>query len=333
MLCVLVFSQQNVDKKKIFSKVLNEEREIWISVPKSYHSSDISKAKYPVIYLLDAEINFDYVEPMLKYLARNPYPDMPECILVGITNTDRTRDMTPSKSSTKSPVNPTEILFENSGGAENFAAFIQTELKSFIQNNYRTENYSILLGHSFGGLFTINTLVEHPDYFNAYIANDPSLWWDKQIVNEKMRKALKDGKFSKAKFLYLSEADNKDNKSWNSDMIDGIQNFKTILSSQDKINYKHQFYEDEMHGTVSYPGNYNGLRFIFKGYRTDIKKLSKNPQLLETEYKAFSEKMGYQFLPSEEYLNFIINFMDKNKFEESKLYFEKFKLKIYQNSL
>jgi predicted alpha/beta superfamily hydrolase len=48
---------------------------------------------------------------------------------VGIKNTERTRDLTPTKSQKKSPVNPNLTLFADSGGSENLK-FIHEELKA-----------------------------------------------------------------------------------------------------------------------------------------------------------------------------------------------------------
>ncbi|MDR2235086.1 MAG: prolyl oligopeptidase family serine peptidase [Chryseobacterium sp.] len=319
------------EKQTVFSEILNEKREIWIHLPKTYNDSSINPARYPVIYLLDGEINFEYYTGMSDFLARPPYADIPECIVVGIRNTERTRDLTPTKSGKKSPVNPDVILFGDSGGSENFVKFIQEELKPFINKNYRTQNYSVLVGHSFGGLFAVNVLLTHPEYFNAYVANDPSLWWDNKILISKTKEYLeKNKKFPVQKFLYVSQADNEEqNKNWNSDMTDAIQEFKGIVEQNGTLNYQHHFFENEVHGTVSYPGNYDALRFIFKGFRTDVKKLAKDPQALETEYKKFSEKMGTEFIPSETYLNVILKFMKTNGFKEPENYFINLKSRLY----
>jgi predicted alpha/beta superfamily hydrolase len=319
------------EKKTISSKILNEKREIWIHLPKTYNDSSISPAQYPVIYLLDGEINFEYYTGMSDFLARSPYADMPECIVVGIKNTERTRDLTPTKSQKKSPVDPNVVLFGDSGGSENFVRFIQDELKPFINKKYRTQDYSILVGHSFGGLFAVNVLLTHPEYFNAYVANDPSLWWDNKILISKTKEYLeKNKKFPIHKTLYVSQADNEEqNKNWNSDMTQAIEEFKGIIEKNGSLNFKHHFFENEVHGTVSYPANYDAMKFIFKGFRTDIKKLAKNPQLLEDEYKLFSEKAGTNFIPSETYLNTILKFMKSNGFKESEQFFNTLKNKLY----
>lgn len=338
-LAVFVFSisgkaQEKVtigEKQNLFSKILNENREVWVHLPKTYNDKTINPAKYPVIYLLDGEINFEYYTGMSDFLARTPYADIPECIVVGIKNTERTRDLTPTKSQKKSPVNPDLILFADSGGSENFTKFLQEELKPWINKNYRTQDLSVLVGHSFGGLFAINTLLTHPDYFTAYVANDPSLWWDHKITISRTKDYLeKNKKFPAKKALYVSQADNeKQQKNWNSDMTQAIEEFKGIIEQNGSLNYKHGFFPGEVHGTVSYPANYEALKFIFKGFRTDIKKLAKNPEQLEVDYKKLSDKTGAEFLPSEAYLNVVLKFMKSNDFKETEIYFMNLKNKLY----
>lgn len=334
LVTVYVQGQEKItigEKRDLFSKILNEKRDVWIHLPKSYTDESSSPAKYPVIYLLDAEINFEYYAPMTDFISKNPYAEIPECIVVGIKNTDRTRDLTPTKSSKKSPEDPNKMLFENSGGSENFIRFIQEELKPFIHKNYRTENYSVVVGHSFGGLFVIYTLLSHPDYFNAYVANDPSLWWDQQVLIAQTKTYLaKNKNFSANNSLYVSQADNKEqNKNWNSDMTLAIRDFKKIIEENGSLKYKHRFYEDEVHGTVSYLANYDALKFIFNGFRTDIKEIVRNPLLLEQHYQMFSEKMGISFIPSESYLNMIISFMKNNNANGSEVYYKNLKNKLY----
>lgn len=69
------------DKYSLKSLVLNENREIYISLPESYkHSSH----HYPVIYVMDGEFLFDLTRSMVEIRAARNY--MPESIIVGIPN-------------------------------------------------------------------------------------------------------------------------------------------------------------------------------------------------------------------------------------------------------
>src|ERR1700681_1832461 len=83
------------EKFQIESKVLAETRTYVIHTPDSYRSR---KDAYPVLVLLDAENNFAYTSAAVHLLSASGR--IPRMIVVGINNTDRTRDMTPSKPST-----------------------------------------------------------------------------------------------------------------------------------------------------------------------------------------------------------------------------------------
>ncbi|NUM80787.1 alpha/beta hydrolase, partial [bacterium] len=150
-------------RTQIRSKILNENREILISLPEGYSNN---KKPYPVIYLLDAEEHFFHVAGIVEFLSSQKR--IPPMILVGIPNTKRMRDLTP-KTETDS-LNK----FSISGGANLFAEFLEKELLSFIEKNYRTCPYRILAGHSLGGLFAIHAWCAHTRLFNAYLAVSPS---------------------------------------------------------------------------------------------------------------------------------------------------------------
>ncbi len=109
----------------LHSNILNEDRKLLIYTPEK------SEKRYQVIYVLDADNHFNQMVEYSKYLSRQDVYAIPPLIVVGITNTDRNRDLTPSHSildyfgkadtSGKSP-------YKNSGGNEQFFQFIQKEL-------------------------------------------------------------------------------------------------------------------------------------------------------------------------------------------------------------
>lgn len=162
---------------KLTSQIVKgQEYELDILLPGGYQTSN---KKYPVLYLMDSQWDF----PLAKSLYGQHYFDgfIPEMIIVGITwgginpNPDslRARDYTPSN----------EKRLPQSGGAEKFLSFIQTELFPFIQSKYRTDTSDrILMGCSLGGLFTMYTLFTHPGMFNSYIAASPAYGWDGELL-------------------------------------------------------------------------------------------------------------------------------------------------------
>ena len=104
-------------------------------------------------YILDGEVLLSTVNNVQSFYNGGFTPEM---ILVGISNANnRTRDLTPSKIKEKygMPFN------EENGEADNFSNFIETELIPFIENKYPVTSFRTLIGHSYGGLFVIYTMI------------------------------------------------------------------------------------------------------------------------------------------------------------------------------
>src|SRR5687767_14741190 len=74
------------------SKVLAETRTILVRTPASYAAGTRA---YPVLYMTDGDRQIGHTAAVVDFLAREGR--MPEVIIVGINNTDRTRDLTPTK--------------------------------------------------------------------------------------------------------------------------------------------------------------------------------------------------------------------------------------------
>src|SRR6516162_4091629 len=156
----------------VHSNVLNEDRVIWVRMPAASRGK---KESYPVLYMTDGGTNVNEIGSIIDFLADNNF--IPPLIVVGITNTDRNRDLTPTHADEKHSDGTVEPV-PTSGGADKFLDFIQAELVPEIEKRYATQPYRIFTGHSFGGLFAIHALITRPDLFNAYLAVSPSLWWD-----------------------------------------------------------------------------------------------------------------------------------------------------------
>lgn len=69
------------------------------------------------------------------------------------------------------------------GGGEAFFAFLQDELRPFLEARLQiAADQSVLAGQSLGGVFTTNVLVRHPDSFADYLIGSPSLWADDAVM-------------------------------------------------------------------------------------------------------------------------------------------------------
>ncbi len=294
----------------IKSEVLGEERVILVRTPPGYERGS---QRFPVLYMTDGDAHLLHTSGTISFLARNGR--IPEVILVGITNTDRTRDLTPTKASIKTP-NGT-IQFPTSGGADKFLKFIETELIPYIEGRYRTQPYRMLAGHSFGGLFTVHALLSRPDLFNAYIAVSPTLQWDNQIVLKRAEEFFK-GRKEWNKTLYVTLGNEP------GESLTSFNRFKEILTQYQPKGFEWSaaWMEDEDHGSVVLRSHYGGLRKIFAGWQ-----LPRDPETgaiagglreAEEHYKKLSERFGYTIPVPEAIVNQIgYQLLNAGKMEEA----------------
>ncbi|MCB0278541.1 MAG: alpha/beta hydrolase, partial [Calditrichaeota bacterium] len=178
------------EQLNIYSETLKENRTLLIRTPANYTTN--ASDKYPVLYLLDGASNFQHTVATLEFLIGQDR--VPEMLIVAITNTNRTRDLTPASSDDEMPTYPA------TGGADLFLDFIEHELVPYVDKNYRTEPFKLIVGHSFGGLFAVHSLFSRPKLFNAYIAISPSLWWNKRDLVSKVEFYLKHNQFLRGQF-------------------------------------------------------------------------------------------------------------------------------------
>src|ERR1051326_9194580 len=138
----------------VYSKLLSEQRKIWVYTPDM--TSGNRDQRWPVLYLLDGDGHFPSVVGMIQQMSQvNGNSVYPEMIVVGIPNTDRTRDLTPTHVVSDPPMMDSNSS-KTTGGGENFVAFIEKALMPHIYSVYPTAPYKVLIGHSFGGLTVMN---------------------------------------------------------------------------------------------------------------------------------------------------------------------------------
>lgn len=189
----------------VYSNILKEQRKIWIYTPGMTSGNNDSTQRYPVLYLLDGDSHFASVVGIIQQMSQvNGNTVLPEMIVVAIPNTDRTRDLTPTHVTSDSPMLDSN-LSKSTGGGENFAAFIEKELMPHIDSVCPTQPYRTLVGYSFGGLTVMNVLINHTKLFNAYVAIDPSMWYDKERFLATTKNKLLEKKYNGTR-LYLGIA-------------------------------------------------------------------------------------------------------------------------------
>jgi predicted alpha/beta superfamily hydrolase len=212
---------------------------------------------------------------------------IPEMIVVGIPNTDRTRDLTPSHAETMN--GEVRDFLKSSGGGNEFLKFISTELIPHIEKSYPTHPYRVLVGHSFGGIAAINALYTMPDTFDAYVAIDPSLWWDQRMLLKKADSIFSTRKLEN-KYFFLSQANTLGPGESTNDHFGAIKEYVKLLESPSNtsgIRWSYKYYADDSHGSVPFISEYDGLRFVFKDFIPDYDKIGTDPQLLKKNFAQY----------------------------------------------
>jgi uncharacterized protein len=302
------------------STILNEKRKIWIYTPNDGPADLYSKQRYPVVYLLDGDAHFFSVVGMIQQLSSvNGNTICPPMIVVGIPNTDRTRDLTPTHVVNDPPFVDSSFS-KNSGGGEKFISFLEKELIPYVDAKYPTRPYRMLIGHSFGGLTVMQTFIHHTDLFNSYVSIDPSMWWDRQKLLKESQKLLAEKKLD-GHALYLGIANTMDpgmdlikiRKDTNafSRHIRSILALQGYLEAnkQNGLKYQGKYYGNDDHGSVPLITEYDALRFIFDFYRlkltykdfTDTTVAIVNK--LKKHYENVSKQFGYKVSPDENQIN------------------------------
>ncbi|CAG5010144.1 hypothetical protein DYBT9275_04653 [Dyadobacter sp. CECT 9275] len=227
----------------LHSKILQEEREIYINKPPGY---DTLTGNLPVIYVLDAEYRFALAQSIISYFYITT--KIPKVLIVGISNPNpqaRKRDYLPAKMG---------------GESKNFTDFLSTEVFPFIEKNFKTSGVRYIAGHSHGGIFVVHTLLTNPSMFDGYLATDPSLKNMYSETDTLLRQNLD------KKRLYLASSDVAYGfmEDVAADMQADFSIFRKYLyqsHDQNHLKFKTEHLNDD-HGNSYIQGFSRGLRYI-----------------------------------------------------------------------
>lgn len=232
------------------SSVLDENRKLNIYLPQNYVAD--STKTYPVIYLLDGALEEDFIHitGIVQFGSFSWINMVPESIVVGIANVDRKRDFT----------YPTTIAqdkkdFPTSGKSEDFINFIEKDLQPFIQEHYRTEGTTTIIGQSLGGLLATEILYKKPELFDNYIIVSPSLWWDDQSLLQLEPKA-----YHSEKQIYVAVG--KEGEIMERDAKSLYQNLDINKKENTKVYF--QFLEAQDHGDALHLAVYGAFEVLFE---------------------------------------------------------------------
>lgn len=255
---------ERVEVRNLTSRVNGVEYELRVSLPHGYESSD---ERFPVVFTLDADYSFLIARNVTDHLAERDH--LREVIVVGVAyggplayRRNRTRDYTP----TFVPEGGYGAEFQKvSGGGPKFLTALETEIIPFVDRHYRTTAADrTLVGHSYGGLFTLWSLFTRPGLFHNYVAVSPSLWYDDQLILRLEQAYAREHDALPARG-YLCVGSREGNG-----RIDMVGDFRRLVERLEQRRYpglafQSRVMEDETHNSI-FPGCLsNGLRYVLRG--------------------------------------------------------------------
>lgn len=275
-------------RETLFSKVLNEERGFLVHLPDDYESSSRS---YPVLYILDAENSELFLQSIAAITFFSGARRVPNMIVVGIPNVDRTRDLTPWKIEGR----------EGSGGGAAFLEFVVSELDPYLERTFRVAEYRVLFGGSSAGLFTIYALFSDPESFSACIASRPVLSstedysWDADLVFRMAMKFAEETAPSK-NVLFIDHGGQED--ALHDPMP--IQRLAAILNRAVPHRLRLEVREMEESGYRSAESLKTGLLSVLDSWYFPADSLwSGGPGAIESHAQRLSDELGYSVTVSD----------------------------------
>jgi predicted alpha/beta superfamily hydrolase len=149
---------------------------------------------FPVIYVMDGDGYFGTWAFAARLRAMSQ--ELEPAVVVGIGYPEAEQDLNLAMQRRVNELVPTidpERLKEVAGsplgaaalyaGADDLLQVIHTEVASKVASVVPINGArSTLFGHSLGGLFALDALFTHPEYFQTYLVLSPSIWWDGRAV-------------------------------------------------------------------------------------------------------------------------------------------------------
>ena len=286
----------NIETIQIQSKILDEKRDIYVSLPPNYNQNIHD---YPIILVLDGEFMFDITRSMTTLWASRNY--MPESIIIGLPNpiNDKRFDMALEK---KGPNG--KIYYQGGGDPKIYLQFFEEELLPLIQKKYRVNSNRTIIGLSPTSGVVYQAFWDAPGMFKNFISINGGIdgvLTSGETIGERLTESV--NKHQKAS-LYLGQTKRTKDIQEKRELSQTVfsKNFNSINSSNVKL--KIDNLEDESGYGVVVGCLFNAFRFIYPRdvWNVDYYEFlsAENPaKEVEAFYNKLSERYGYDIYPVE----------------------------------
>lgn len=240
--------------RQIKSAETGRNYDIYIRLPAEYDQN--RKKGYPVLYLLDGHWDFKMLDSIYGGLYYDGY--VPEMIIVGITYSGDNPDYESLRAKDYTPVY--EASIRGSGDAPKFLAFLKNGVIPLVESNYRADpSQRVLMGHSFGGTFTLYALFSEPELFSRYVAGSPAVVFGGNFAFEQEAEYASSHTDLPVKLYIFVGGEER--------LKYPVEEFIQVLRERNYpgLEMETRTLEDERHAGVKPEGFNRGLRYIFYG--------------------------------------------------------------------
>ncbi|MHA3892025.1 alpha/beta hydrolase [Acinetobacter sp. GXMZU3951] len=239
---------------RYFSSADQKRRyKVWLGLPRAVQS----QAKpAPALFMLDGNSAMSYLtDELLHKLSKQQAP-----VLVAIgydtalpfDSAARALDYTPADDTGKIAPDPHHTT-RLSGGSAQFRTVLLQQIQPWVASQVQLDpKRQALWGHSYGGLFVLDSLL-HPQYFSHYFAASPSLSWADARMLKKIQ--TQSGQQIAGLHLWLMEGDvnaeHRDRQSPNFN-ADSIADNRLVMHrfAQQGVETRLWLYPDQSHGQM-----------------------------------------------------------------------------------
>lgn len=144
------------------SEILNESRDVYISLPPNY---DKNIQSYPVVFVLDGEFLFDVTRSMTTLWAARNY--MPESIVIGLPNMSNEKRFDLALKVKGANGN---VYYHGGGDPKKYLRFFEKELFPMLAKKYRLEKHRTLIGLSPTSGTVYQAFFSGSKFFQAFVA-------------------------------------------------------------------------------------------------------------------------------------------------------------------
>lgn len=239
--------------RQLHSSQTGRDYDLYIRVPDDYEK--YPKVKYPVLFMLDAQWDFKMMDSIYGSLKYDGL--VPEMVIVGISNSGEKPDYETLRAMDYTPVNTNNVV--GSGDAPKFLAFLKDTVIPFVESNYQVRpTERVLMGHSYGGLFTLYALFTDPSLFNGYVSGSPVTVYGDNFSFKQEEAYFEQHKDLPTR-LYIFVGGEES-------LLYPVNQFVDVLKSRnyEGLKLETRVLEGEGHSSSKTEGYNRGLRFVFE---------------------------------------------------------------------